>query len=280
MKILKRRVKITKLKLLIAEFLFFITKMFLRENKRVISRNNLKFEIDLNEGIDLHLFLFGNFQKHVTENKYLIIPKDAVIFDIGANCGIMALFYARKIENGKIHAFEPTNYAIKKFRRNLELNPAHKNKIIINQFFISSCSKTKHNIKAYSSWPIRSNKHKHNIHRGVFKSAINVSAISLNDYCKLNQINQIDLIKIDTDGYEYEVLKGGFDTIKKTKPQIIFELGIYVMKEHGIDFKDYIKLFENLNYEMITTNGEIINYQNYKKYVPEYGTIDIISIPR
>jgi FkbM family methyltransferase len=280
MKFILKNIKITRFKLLVAKVLYFIVKIFVWKNILIIKRNGINFEIDLNEGIDLHLFLFGSFQKHIYENKQIKLSEDSIIFDVGANSGVISLFFAQKVKSGIIHAFEPTDYATKKNIRNQELNPSLKEKIILNQCFVSSVCENESNIKAFSSWPIISKEKKHGIHQGVMKSTNNISSITLDKYCETNNIHKLDLIKIDTDGHEFEVFQGAEKTISKFRPQIIFELGIYVMSEKGISFKDYANYFEALSYRMSTENGKEINNLNYLNFIPKFGTIDIIALPR
>ena len=280
MKFILKNLKITRIKLLIAKILYLFVKGFFWKNILIINRNGINFQIDLNEGIDLHLFLFGSFQKHIYDNKQIKISEDSIIFDVGANAGVISLFFAQKIKTGFVYAFEPTDYATKKFKKNLELNPELKDKIILNQCFVSSACENKPDIKAFSSWPIISKEKKHNIHQGVLKSTNNISSITIDKFCEINNINKLDLIKIDTDGHEFKVFKGAEKTILQLRPQIIFELGIYVMSEHGISFKDYINYFEKLSYKMITEKDQEINDTNYLDFIPKYGTIDIIAIPK
>lgn len=275
-----RNVKITRIKLLIAKILFLFVKIFIWKNIFIIRRNSINFEIDLNEGIDLHLFLFGNFQKHIYDNKQIKLSEDSIIFDVGANAGVIALFFAQRVKTGFIHAFEPTDYAIKKIIRNLELNPDQKEKIILNQCFVSSTCENEPNIKAFSSWPILSKEKKHEIHQGVLKSSSNVPSITIDKYCEINNIHKLNLIKIDTDGHELKVLCGAEKTIAKFRPQIIFELGIYVMSEQEISFRDYVNFFDTVSYRMITEKGQEINYTNYLDFIPKYGTIDIVALPK
>ena len=273
-----KNIKITKFKIFVAKILYYLVRIFYKD-KQVITKNGVTFEIDINEGIELHLFLFGNFQKHVLENKVVKIPADGIILDIGANSGIMSLFFANKIENGFVHAFEPTDYAIKKLSKNLELNPNLKNRIKVNQAFVSSKVEFKSELEAYSSWPIKSKDAKHNIHGGVKKSSKGISSITVDQYCVDNKLNKLTLVKIDTDGHEYEVLKGMKVAISKFRPQIIFEIGIYIMKERKINFSDYFTFFIEFDYQLFTTNGDQVKLENHLNYIPEFGTIDIIAIP-
>ena len=41
--------------------------------------------------------------------------------------------------------------------------------------------------------------------------------ITIDDYCEQNNIQKIDLIKIDVDSYDFELLKGAVKTLKKLK---------------------------------------------------------------
>ena len=60
-----------------------------------------------------------------------------------------------------------------------------------------------------------------------------VELIRLDNYCEEKKINKIDLLKIDTEGHEYFVIKGSTNTLTKIK---------YIYFEHHYDDmlkKDY-----------------------------------------
>lgn len=67
------------------------------------------------------------------------------------------------------------------------------------------------------------------------------------------KILNIDFMLIDTEGYELNVLKGGFETIKKYKPVIILE--IHKFKEmtlrYGYEKEENIKYLQNLGYKLM-----------------------------
>src|SRR5687767_4563360 len=94
---------ITRLKILGAKILYRFTRLFVGRNLRTISRDSVKYEVDISEGIELSLFLFGKFQAHITANPFLSIPNDAVILDIGANVGLMTLQFAKLAQKGKVY---------------------------------------------------------------------------------------------------------------------------------------------------------------------------------
>lgn len=273
---------LTQIKLFIARILYFLVRPIYGTGKRVIRRNSLFFEVDISEGLDLSLFLFGNFQKHVTENKFLNLAEDATIFDVGANVGIMSLSFAKKAPNGKVLAFEPTHYALEKLKRNLELNPSLSPVIEVVNTFISSEDKKSSEVKAFSSWKInkKAGEDQHPVHGGTAMSTVGVPTITMDEFVQSRKIDRIDFIKIDTDGHEYDVLSGAKKSIAKYKPKIIFELGQYVMKERGITFDDYFRYFTESSYSLSdAASNKEINTKNFKKMVPKKGTIDVLAIP-
>lgn len=283
MNIAFRNIPLTRIKIYGAKILLFFTSIFVNTKKKhLIARNNINFEVDLTEGIDLSLYLFNNFQSHVYENKYVQLKSDDVIFDIGANVGIMSLNFANKAKTGKVYAFEPTHYALKKLQRNIELNPELAKNIIVTNCFVSAKSDVNPNIVAFSSWSLTNRTEKdHEFHLGTPMSAEGVPSITLDDFVSKNNLTKLDFIKIDTDGHEYEVFLGAKNSISTLRPKIIFELGLYVMYEKNFDFDFYVNYFHPINYKLYDSdNMDEITIQNYKNYLPKYGSIDVLALPQ
>ena len=282
-RVIYNNLPITRIYIYIAKVLYFFVTIFYGKKQRIISRNNVTYEVDLSEGTDLSLFLFGSFQKHVTKSKLMAIPKDAVIFDVGANFGLMSLPFAQVAPEGKVYAFEPTHYAIAKLERNLSLNPQLAKHIEVINAFVSAKSSKNSDMKAFASWKVNSEKASvmHPVNMGAVKPTESVDAITMDDFCKEHKITRLDLIKIDTEGYESDVLKGATGTMIQFRPQVIFELGLYTMPEREIDFSFFSNYFEKLNYRLYDSASKaLITLENHKDHVPSKATIDIIAIPQ
>jgi FkbM family methyltransferase len=284
MSIITEHLPITRYKIAIARLLYKIITFFIRKNNFVIARKGIQFEVDLREGIDLSLYLLGNFQDHIYHNRWLDIQKDDVIIDVGANFGIMSLNYAAQVPNGRIYAFEPTHYALQRFRRNLSLNPDLASRIAVFQHFVSENPGEIAAAPAYSSWKVdgsdTTGKQVHSVHLGEMMSTEGVSTISIDTFIEEHSIHRLNHIKIDTDGHEPDVLKGSLNTLKTLRPKVIFEIGRYVMEERRVSFSDYIELFEKVNYTLIhSVTGKQVDVSNYKTMIPKYGTIDLIALP-
>ena len=127
----------TKYKIFIAKVLYFIIKLFNRNDQKVVSRNGINWFLDLNEGIDLSIYIFGNFEKSILNTSKKLLQNDQIdIIDIGSNIGVHSLNFAFNFKNSKIYSIEPTNFAFKKLLKNLSLNPKIQN-VLTNQLFIS-----------------------------------------------------------------------------------------------------------------------------------------------
>jgi len=277
------RLPITRIKIFFGQVLYRLVHVVFRRDQRIITRKGITYEIDLSEGIDLSVFLFGKFQKHVAGNKRLSLREDAVIFDVGANFGVMTLQYAKLAPLGKVYSFEPTHYAFSKLKRNVQLNPELGERIVAVQSFVSSRTSANTDIKAYASWKVGGaiKDVKHSVHGGIAKPAQDIGAVSIDDFCEKEGIKRLDFIKIDTDGHEFEVLKGAEKVIARFRPAIIFEVGLYAMEEKNVDFSDYLNFFGSLDYSLFnSSNLGKIDAHNYRKYIPSKGTIDILALFR
>lgn len=276
------RIPLTRIKLVIAGVLYKIIKIFFTDDHRIIKRQGIWYSIDLSEGIDLSLFFLSTFQKHITACQYFLLPDNAVIFDVGANIGIMSLQYAKRYPQGKIYAFEAAESVYKKLSANISLNPELSQRIISVLNYVSdSNGQLTSTTSTYSSWKVGESKWgRHPLHGGIKKENHGTKLISLDEFSRANDITQVDLIKIDTDGHEFKILNGCKKIIQKYNPIIIFEISQYIMAENGFSFQDICNFLSGYGYCLMNSkNGRIIDLKNYYRHIPGRYTIDILALP-
>ena len=259
----------TKYKIFFARILSFVITLFISKNQNV-KRNKISWSLNLKEGIDLSIFLFGSSERKILNLKKLLNTKSKLFFlDIGANIGSVSLPLAKLFYNSKVYSFEPTHYAFKKLKKNLSLNKDLQNKICLNQLFVSNEKKPK---KVWSSWNLEGKSNHHKSHRGKLKSIKINSYISLDNFVKVNQIKKIDFIKLDVDGYELDVLKSGAMFFKKNKPILFIEIAPYLYSEFGYDYLDLIKYIKKYKYNFYDENlNKIENIYKFVKKI-KYGS--------
>ncbi len=238
----------TKHKILFAKVLYFLLSILISKNIIKIKKNRINWELDLSEGIDLSVYLFGKFEYEIitTIAKHKL-SKKPIFFDIGANVGVQTLQLGEYFKDSIIHSFEPTNFGYNKMKKNISLNPSLRKKIFINQTFLTN--KKKIPKKIYASWNLQNKKKVHKKHLGSFKTTSNANSFKLDAYIVKNKIQKIDFIKLDVDGHELDVLKSGYKFLKKKRVPIIFEVAPYLYKEYGYTHNDLINLFKKLGYK-------------------------------
>tara|TARA_B110000305_G_C19295031_1_gene566169 strand:+ start:215 stop:1030 length:816 start_codon:yes stop_codon:yes gene_type:complete len=251
----------TKHKMFIANIISLFLKPFFSKNY-IHTRNGIRWRLDLNEGIDLLIFLFGTSERKIKNINKFFNPHDKItVLDIGANVGSISLPIAKIFTKSKVYSIEPTNYAYKKLNQNLNLNKSLIKNISLNQLFISKVNKPS---KVWSSWNFTSEKNKHKKNLGSLRYIKKKSYITLDKFIFKNKIKKIDFIKLDVDGHELDVLKSGEKEIKKKKPIIFMEIAPYLYPEFGYECHELIEYILKVGYLFYDDNVEKIkDINNY-----------------
>ena len=260
----------TKYKIQIAKVISFFLKFLYKKNKIHI-KNKIRWCLDLNEGIDLSIFLFGTSEKKINNLKQLFKSNEKLtIIDIGANVGSISLPLAKIFNKSKIFAIEPTNYAFKKLTKNLNLNKDLKKNISLNQLFLSKINRP---TKVWSSWNFDNNNDKHKLHLGTLHSIKKKSYMSLTNFINLKKISKVDFIKLDVDGHELDVLKSGEKFLKDKKPVIFIEIAPYLYPEFGYKCSKLITYIKKLKYSFYSEElKKITDIDNYVKKITYGGS--------
>ena len=267
----------TKYKIFLAKKIYKIISLFISKNF-ICERKGLKWDIDLSEAIDLHIFLFGYFEQDIKITaKKMNLNKHKVILDIGANFGVQSLQFASNFNNSKIFAIEPTKYAFEKMIKNFDLNQDFAKNIYPEQIFLSSYNK-KLPSGVYSSWNLDINSEQHAKHKGTKKETIDSKIYTLDEFTDLKNIKDVDFIKLDVDGFELDVIKGGSKYLKMFKPPIFMELAPYLYNEYGYSIDELINNLRSLNYEFYDMKKltKIKDIYSYSKNVNDGSSTNIL----
>ena len=189
------------------------------------------------------------------------INKNPIIFDIGGNQGQSIERYLKIFNKPIIHSFEPIksefNIMYKKFKNhnNIHLNNfALGDKNEKKEFNITAKTSTSsfNKIKIGTDWLKTRSKQSNTSQENYVTSIEEVNVIKLDDYFKDNKINHIDLMKIDTQGYEDKVLEGSINAIKKNKIKaIVTEIIFDNTYEKYFSFSDIEKFIVPNNFRLV-----------------------------
>lgn len=169
------------------------------------------------------------------------------VFDVGANIGEMSLLFSRFVSSsGQVHSFEASSSMFKKLSTVCQIT--NREQIVLNHKAVAD-RETILKFHVYddfhSGWSSLAQ-------RPLEKYGINVKpthveeveAITIDGYCQQHNIEQIDLIKIDVEGAEYQVLLGARKMLESRKIRCCtFEFGgtTFDMGNAPQEIEDYLK---------------------------------------
>jgi FkbM family methyltransferase len=181
---------------------------------------NVQFRVSESQHPDIWQYVINNEWEQETFNVIdYFVKEHHTVIDIGCWLGTLSFYLAAK--GAKVYAIDPDPVTYPCFLESIRLNPALEP--LLFPFDMAITPKTKavtlHARQTYggSSSSI--------IERALDQQhACNVKGISLSDFITLNAIQQVDFIKMDIEGGEFELLPSLTDTLKQLKlPTLIIE---------------------------------------------------------
>lgn len=176
-----------------------------------------------------------------------ITPEKKVVVDIGSHVGISILHWAKHFD--KVYGFEPMLdhfNCLKENTKNIK-NLVLENCAISNEERImKGAYRTMKNSGAFTLLPDTYQQPKSiRKHRTLF----DIPSKKLDSFT----FERIDLLKIDVEGWEFEVLKGAKETIKKHKPVLLVEFtgGDWKKSFLKYDPTEYNKFIKDLGYKEV-----------------------------
>lgn len=252
-------------------FLARVANRVLRVMRRLVGlsmctrcrRHSILWDLDLDEGIDLAIYLQGAYEPGTLRAFESVIRPGDTVFDIGANIGAHTLHFARLVgPAGAVYAFEPTDYAVKKLHANLALNPMLASRTAVRQFFLVADRLAQPPVTVASRWPV-ANEHVglDAMHLGKLEALVQATAVTGDDFCAELQLSRLDFMKIDVDGHEFSVLRGFQGTLEKYRPCILVELAPFIYAdERDAEFAGFVGLLARLGYRFtVATTGRPIS---------------------
>jgi FkbM family methyltransferase len=203
--------------------------------------------------------LYGNFfynRRSDTLNeeerlyKFLDL-EDKIIIEAGAHIGIYTMFFAMKANKGKVLAFEPNPINFNLLKKNIKANRI-KNVTIQNTGLSNERKKLYFCSKRHNTSKGTFKKEKQQIMKEenvplIFKEIL---VTTIDDIVDTYSLQNVDFIKIDTEGFEPPVIEGSATIIKKFKPLIYFEIHGLTSQQKKNDFKKIFKFLKKYDYRI------------------------------
>jgi len=170
--------------------------------KKICLRNGLKFIVNLNkkEHTVVQDLILTKVYKYSYNRKNVNI-----ILDVGANIGVYTILIAKMYPKATVYSFEPNPDVIDRYKKNIKLNNIKNN--ILLEYGLSDKNTNKILYIDKDNSLISSMKFEEVNEFSNSISEIKIKTISVNSFLNKYNIEYIDIIKLDCEGYEKEIFE-------------------------------------------------------------------------
>lgn len=232
-----------------------------------------------------HIALDSIWEHHITKAWLSVIQPEWTILDIGANFGYFGAIAAQKTNKKKssVILFEPNPELIPYIKKTLAVNWLNEQSVVENLAVSDKNGSVELNVlKDYiASSSLHTSKHideyMHNKMYVKTDRVINVKSVTIDDYCRQNKIDEVNLIKMDIEGFEDRAYSGMREMVKRSKDITLF---VEFTKESYANPKDYYDqmLADFGHVYVIDSSGNIIKPQT-NRYQDVIGNADDWVMP-
>jgi len=208
---------------------------------REVNRNGINFKLDLCDTVDHYIFF--NYFDHSLEQFFDDAKTANVILDIGANIGWTALRFASKNPNATIIAFEPHPITFQRAQENFGRN--NFSGITCLNIGLGESAST---LKIYELMDNNSGMNRIVLEE-LDRPFKEVKIERLDDVLNSRNINQVDMIKIDVEGFEGFVLMGASKILTASNAKILMETDDTFLKNNGSSARALVDILKEYGYK-------------------------------
>ncbi len=221
----------------------------------VTMRGGWQIELDLRVQPERYPYWTGAY-----DDEYVLLGADtltdgAIAVDVGANVGLFTipLALAARRSGARVIAFEPLQVNVERLRRSLAANGLQ-DVVTILPFALGAAPGTLR--LAPEAGTLGGN-------AGRAAEGIDVEVRTLDQLDELDELGHCTFVKIDVEGGELDVLRGGEQFLRRTRPRIVLELNRPWMSVVGWTVDDLRELGARWGYTVDA---------------PEAGTIELATL--
>lgn len=198
--------------------------------------------------------------------RHLVRP-GAVVIECGAHHGAQSILLSRWVgPQGKVLAIEPMPENVSILNKNIELNGL--SNVIVVDKAVGSTRDNQLSMAPNSNASVRSSG----------KHTITVESTTLDALAEKLKITPA-LLKIDVEGYEYEILEGSRSILAMT-PALFLEVHTLTLQRYGRKFEDLWKFIDPNKYDIFVQDEDFKEPEPYVLTSVPTGRIHMFFRPR
>ena len=221
---------------------------------------NIQAELNPRLWSDFCTYVIGSPEPYAIAYFRSILRDDMIVFDIGSYIGVYTFTAYSNLASCEIHTFEPNPHSANRLKSTIQQNNLPR--IHLNNSAVGDYSgRIKFNLH---SVPVQSSL----LNANQNTTSIEVPITTLDSYCQNQKVKHIDVIKIDVEGAELQVLRGGENVFQKCRPIMIIELHKKESIEFGYTVHDTIRYLLDRGYHLhvlkygLTTRPQLTEFHD------------------
>lgn len=229
-----------------------------------LNHNNKSFQLYIsprNGFIDNYIFLYGVYESFILDIIKEHLRPGMTFVDIGANIGQHSMYAASIVgKEGSVYAFEPIPHVYEQLISSSKAN--NFDSIIRAKNFAIGKEASTETLYISSK----------NIGGSSFvnqeESNEKITVTIKNGDIELLSLPKIDMVKIDVEGYEYEVLSGIEKSLTKNHPVMLLEFsGYFYEKQNNNHGGKILSLLKNIGYTLYDIEDDMKEIQDNEAFL-------------
>jgi FkbM family methyltransferase len=224
---------------------------------RRILRNNLLWNLDISDMMEW--FVYFGFAEPARDLLLDQVKPGMHVADVGANAGMVTLPVSKLVgQTGMVYSFEPIPETFDKLKSNVSVNSLANVELYPFALGERSCL-------GEAGFEDTGNSGTTAILPGKDGTGIRIEP--LDDLYLAGKIKRLDLIKIDVEGFEYNVLLGAAKVIEQFKPILFIEFNTALIQRIGNDPACLVKMLYDWGYRLFdASSGETFDFREENNY--------------
>ncbi len=226
------------------------------------------------------------FEPEITYLMQTLIRPDDVILDIGANIGFHTVTMARAAHRGHLFAFEPVPEMAEQHSRNCAINRL--DNVTLCGFALGAekaelemrVNVGGEGLQGTSTFIADNDNVNENPDRYEFRT---MKVRRLDDIVgSLELPGRIGFVKIDTEGFDTQVIEGGLETIRKHRPIIVVEAHSNRLEQAGKSWQWYLGTFPDYHILIVHALTRAKPYLHLEPLTPDQPeiSVNLLMLPR
>lgn len=210
--------------------------------------DGMRVYTDTSSWLEWRVFFFGDYEPETRQLLGACVRPGHSAIDVGANIGLHTLALAKAAHPGRVLAAEPNPSVLGRLKKNLVLNEltnvlvtdhaigAARGRLVLNLPAADAANQATASLVSHATASLAGG------------TGLEVEISTLDQLVDENGLKNVDVVKIDVEGYEVPVLQGAAALLKRDRPILIFEYCREFWTDAGHQLSECLSILRECGY--------------------------------